>query len=39
MLNPMWMRLACRKPEVTMRHHSPSATPISFPLLELARGR
>ena len=25
MLKPTWMRLACRKPPVTRRYHSPSA--------------
>ncbi len=26
MLNPMWIRLTWRKPAVTIRHQSPSAT-------------
>ena len=26
MLKPMWMKLAWRKPLVTRRYHSPSAT-------------
>ena len=35
----MWMALACRKPDVMIRYHSPSATPMRSPARVTAEPR